>query len=285
MDPLEDWLEGMQPRLVGLIDFELADGALPDYGAASLARLEAELLVRPAPAADFLERVAGFLGEALLTVAGGRWRWDERLALPVVSPDPALGLPVLCPARIVDRARELRDGGEFGRAYRRLETAVAERRRAVPGWEPVKEPTPGLDREPALLGEEFLARWLPERAARHPAWLAAYARRPQRWDFSAGSLGELEEAARQLAANSRELAEHPEFAEGAVWYLGEVLRPAMRAQWNYFPGDPAEGMFLGRPFLDQLLPDGEVAVPVLILQIALDDRAPGVLRRIHDRLA
>ncbi|WP_031064419.1 hypothetical protein [Streptomyces sp. NRRL WC-3742] len=284
MDPLEDWLEGMQPRLVGLIDFELEEGALPDYGAASLARLEAELLARPVPAADFLERVAGFLGEALLTVAGGGWRWDERLALPVVSPDRALGLPPLCPAQIVDRARRLRGGDEFGRAYRGLEAAVAERRSAVPGWEPAKEPTPGLDRDLTVRGGEFLAQWLPERAARHPAWLATYARRPQRWDFSAGSLGELEQTSRQLVGSSGELADHPDFADGAVWYLGEVLRPAIRAQWNYYPGDPADGMFLGRPFLDQLLPDGEVAVPFLILQIALDDRAPGVLRRIHDRL-
>ncbi|WP_031066398.1 hypothetical protein [Streptomyces sp. NRRL WC-3742] len=291
MDPLQEWLEGMHPRVTGLVDHELAQGALPDYSAASLARLEAEVLARSArntrsaPTAEFLERVAAFLGEALLTLAGGHWEWDDQGDGPVVAPDAALGLAPLSPARIVGRAQESGDGGEFGRAYRSLEAAIAERRAAVPGWEPVKELTPGLDRDLTLYGEDFLAHWLPERAAQHHAWLATYTRRPERWDFSPDSLGELEETLRELVACSEELASHPEFTDGAVWYLGEVIRPAMRARWNYYPGDPAENMFLGRPFLDQFLPDGRTAVPFLILQIALNDRAPGMLRRIHDRLA
>ncbi|MFJ9690610.1 hypothetical protein [Kitasatospora sp. NPDC101183] len=282
MDPLEDWLEGMHPRVTGLVDHELPEGALPDYSAASLARLEAELLARSAPTAEFRERAAAFVGEALLTVAGGHWEWD---GLPVVVPDAALGLAPLRPGQLVDQARESGDGGEFGRAYGRLEAAVAERRSAEPGWEPVKEPTPGLDRDLTLYGEDFLAHWLPERAAQHEAWLAKYAHRPERWDFSPDSLGELEETLRQLISSADELASHAEFADGAAWYLGEVIRPGMRARWNYYPGDPADGMFIGCPFLDQLLPEGKTAVPFLILQIALNDRAPGVLRRIRDRLA
>ncbi|GAA2474406.1 hypothetical protein GCM10010406_08030 [Streptomyces thermolineatus] len=286
MDPLEDWLEGMQPRLAGLVDFEWPDGSLTDCSPASLARLEAELIARAEPGADFMERVAGYLGEALLSVAGGRWSWDERRGLPVVLPDPELGLPAVCPAELVERARQQRDGDEFGRSLRELERAAAEKQAAAPGWTPVKEPTPGLDQDPtATFDSPYLDAWLAKHAAGLPAWLATYAERPGLWDFSQASLNELEAEARRRASGPDELAAHPEFADGASWYLGEVLRPAMRAQWCYHPGEPdGDNMFVGRPFLDQLIPDGTVAVPFLLIQVALADRAPGVLRRAYDRL-
>ena len=43
-------------------------------------------------------------------------------------------------------------------------------------------------------------------------------------------------------------------------------------------------MFVGRPFLDQLIPNGELAVPFLLHQIALDNREPGLLHQIFERL-
>ncbi|MFE3325920.1 hypothetical protein [Streptomyces sp. NPDC059176] len=288
MEPLEDWLEDMQPRLAGLVDFELPPGALAltDRSPTSLARLEAELLARSAPGADFLERVAGFLGEVLLSAAGGSWAWDERRGVPVVTPDPELGLPSVCPAELVEKARRRRDGDEFGRSLRELERAVAEKQAVAPGWRPVKEPTSGLDQDPtATFDSPYLDAWLAKRAAGLPAWLATYAERPGLWDFSQHSLDELEAAARRRVSGPDELAEHPDFAEGASWYLGEVLRPAMRAQWCYHPGEPdGDNMFVGRPFLDQLIPDGTVAVPFLLIQVALADRGPGVLRHVYDRL-
>ncbi|MFG2196778.1 hypothetical protein [Streptomyces sp. NPDC048639] len=287
MEPLEDWLEGMQPRLAGLVDFELPPGVLTltDRSPVSLARLEAELLARTAPGADFQERVAGYLGEALLSAAGGSWTWDERRGLPVVSPDPELGLPAVCPAELVERARRRRDGEEFGRGLRELERAVAEKQAAAPGWTPSKQPTPGLDRELTAYAWPYLDAWLAKHAAGLPAWLAAYAERPELWDFTQRSLDELEAAARQQVRGPDGLAAHPEFAEGASWYLGEVLRPAMRAQWCYHPGEPdGDNMFVGRPFLDQLIPNGTVAVPFLLIQIALADRVPGVLRGVYDQL-
>ncbi|GGW39554.1 hypothetical protein [Streptomyces xantholiticus] len=285
MDPLEDWLEGMQPRLAGLVDFEWPDGSPTDCSPASLARLEAELVARIEPGADFMERVAGYLGEALLSAAGGCWAWDERRGLPVVLPDPELSLSAVCPAELVEQARQHRDGDEFGRSCRDLERAVAEKQAAAPGWTPSKQPTPGLDRELTAPRSAYLDRWLAKHAAALPAWLATYAERPELWDFSQKSLDELEAAARQLVSRPAGLAAHPEFAEGAAWYLGEVLRPAMRAQWCYHPGDPdGDNMFVGRPFLDQLVPEGTVAVPFLLLQIALADREPGVLRHAYERL-
>ncbi|MFF9347043.1 hypothetical protein [Streptomyces sp. NPDC014734] len=285
MDPLEDWLESMQPRLAGLVDFEWPDGSLTDFSPTSLARLEAELVARTGPGADFMERVAGYLGEALLSAAGGCWAWDELRGLPVVVPDPELGLSAVCPAELVERARRRRDGGEFGRSRRELERAVADKQAAVPCWTPSKQPTPGLDSELTAFDSPYLDEWLAKRAAGLPAWLAAYAERPGLWDFSQRSLDELETAARQRVSGPDELAAHPEFAEGASWYLGEVLRPAMRARWCYHPGEPdGDNMFIGRPFLDQLIPDGTVAVPFLLLQVAIADREPGVLRRVYDRL-
>ncbi|WP_406859037.1 hypothetical protein ABZO31_01800 [Streptomyces sp. HUAS MG47] len=288
MDPLEEWLEGMQPLLAGLVDLELPPGAvtLSDRSPEALARVEAELVGRAAPAADFLERVAGYVGESLLSAAGGHWTWDERRGLPVVSPDPGLGLPAVCPAELVERARRDQDGDAFGRSRRALERAVAEKQAAEPDWTPVKEPTPVLDHDPTeTFDSPYLDAWLAQRAAGLPAWLATYAERPERWDFSQGSLDELEAAARRQVSDPDELAEHAEFAEGASWYLGEVLRPAMRAQWCYHPGEPdGDNMFVGRPFLDQLVQEGTVAVPFLLIQVALADRAPGVLRHAYDRL-
>lgn len=285
MDPLEDWLEGMQPRLAGLVDFEMPAGALPDYSPESLARLEADLVARGKPGADFAERVAGYLGEALLSVAGGCWGWDYRHDLPVVLPDPELDLPGIrvCPAELVEHARQHRSGEEFVRTYRDLERAVIQRQAAVPGWAPTKQPTPGLDRELVVYGSEYLDKWLAEHAAGLPTWLAEYADRPERWDFSPESLDELEAAVRRLVPGPDELSAYPEFADGAAWYLGEVLRPAMRAHWSYHAGDPdGDNMFIGRPFLDPLIPGGAVAVPFLLLQIVLDNREPGVLRQLFE---
>ncbi|WP_030762759.1 MULTISPECIES: hypothetical protein [unclassified Streptomyces] len=285
MDPLERWLEGMQPRLAGLADFELPAGSLPDHSPASLARLEAELVARVEPGADFMERVAGYVGEALLTVAGGGWGWDEARALPVVLPDPELDLPAVCPAELVERARRHREGDTFGRSVRDLERAVADKRAASPGWTPRRQPTPGNGRELTRSGSDYLDGWLAEHAAGLPAWLTTYAERPDRWDFSRGSLDELEATTRRLVPGPAELSAYPGFADGAAWYLGEVLRPAMRAQWSYHPGEPdGDNMFTGRPFLDQLVPDGKVAVPFLLLQIVLANREPGLLVQIFEGL-
>lgn len=284
MGSLADWLEGMQPRVAGLVDFEMPVGSLPDYSAASLARLEAELVGRGEPGADFLDRVVGYLGEALLTVAGGQWGWDGRRDLPVVLPDPELGLPAVRPAELVERALHRRDGDEFGRTYAYLAQAVAAKQAQASGWTPTKQPTPGLDRRPNTVRSEFLDGWLAERAAGLPDWLGKYAQRQELWDFSPESLDALEAAARDLVPGPAELSGHPEFADGAVWYLGEVLRPAMRAQWCYVPGElDANNMFVGRPYLEQPVPNGSATVPFLLLQIVLHDRTPGLLRKLFEQ--
>ncbi|MFG2975449.1 hypothetical protein ACGFYY_21020 [Streptomyces sp. NPDC048331] len=275
----------MQPRLAGLVDFELPPGSSMDCSPASLARLEAELVARPEPGTDFVERVAGYLGEALLTVAGGGWGWDEGRALPVVLPDAELGLPAVCPAELVERARRRRDGDTFGRSFRGLERAVADKRAVSPDWRPLRQPAPGSGHERTGFGTEHLDGWLAEREAGFVAWRSIYAERPDRWDFSRASLAELEVVTRRLVPGPAELSASPDFADGAAWYLGEVLRPAMRAQWSYHPGEPdGDNMFIGRPFLDQLVPDGKVAVPFLLLQIVLTNREPGLLVQIFEGL-
>ncbi|WP_405102350.1 hypothetical protein [Micromonospora sp. NBC_01412] len=285
MSPLEDWLEGMQPRLTGLLDFELSEGDAWDYSAASLARLEAEMLSRFVPTPDFLERVSGYLGEALLTAGGGRWAWDPGRGLPLVLPDEALALPPVCPADLVERALAAADGGEFGRAYRALELAVVERRAAEPGWEPHKEPTPGLDEVPGAMPSAELDTWLAVRKETWAAWLAEYGERPERWDFSVASLDELEALLLRLVSAPEELAARAELSEGAAWYLGEVLRPVLSAHWCYFPGDPdGENMFIGRPFLKQPVPNGRMVVPFVLLKGVLARREPGLLRQVAERL-
>ncbi|MEV4759355.1 hypothetical protein AB0J86_30265 [Micromonospora sp. NPDC049559] len=286
MEPLEEWLESMQPRIAGLLDLELPQGREWDYSPDSLARLEAEVLARAVPTPDFRQRVSGYLGEALLTTAGGRWGWETSRGLPLVLPDPELDLPPICPADLVERALANRDGDEFGRAYRALELAVTRRRATDPGWRPRKEPTPGLDPEPAAEPPAELDAWLAERKAGFAAWLTEYAPRPERWDFSVASLDELEEVLLRLVPAPEELAARAEFAEGASWYLGEVFRPVLSARWRYHPGEPdPENMFVGRPFLEQPVPNGRTVVPFVLLKGVLARREPGLLRGLAERLA
>jgi hypothetical protein len=285
VDSLESWLEGMQPRLAGLLDFELPQGQDWDYSAASLARLEAELLSRTVLTPDFLERVAGYLGEALLRACGGQWAWERGRGLPLVVPSQALALPPICPADLVVDALETGRGGVFAGAHRTLRLAVTQRQASEPGWEPHQEPTPGLGQQLGVQPSAELGAWLAARKAGWAAWLAEYGQAPERWDFSVASLDELESLSLRRVSDPRTLAAQAEFSEGAAWYLGEVLRPVLSARWCYFPGDLSEeNMFVGRPFLEQPVPNGRMVVPFVLLTGVLARREPGLLRRVAEQL-
>jgi hypothetical protein len=210
----------MQPRLAGLLDFELPQGETWDYSAASLARLEAEMLSRSVPTPNFLQRVSGYVGEALLRAGGGAWAWDRGRGLPVVLVRQALNVPPICPADLVARALTTRNGGVFAAAHRKLHLAM----------EAGRGPTAGAGQDPGAKPPAELGAWLSERTAGWAGWLAEHEQQPERWDFSIASLDHLESLLLRRVSDPRRLARHGEFCEGAAWYLGEVLRPVLSAR-------------------------------------------------------
>jgi hypothetical protein len=123
---------------------------------------------------------------------------------------------------------------------------------------------------------EYLHRWLSEREAQFPAWVRDYGGDggEAAWDFSPESLDALEELVIERGATPEQLLEDEQnapFVDGALWYLGEVLRRARPLPWEYVRGntsDPTVG------HIDML----EVLTGVL----TSIDR--GALRRQYERL-
>jgi hypothetical protein len=288
--PLTEWLETMQPRLARLQAFEVPEFPL-DYSAVSLDLLEAEVLARypfddrPGSRAGFTEAAMGYLGEALLNVAGGRWEWDHGDDMPVAHFDPELRLAPISPLHLIVEAGQRRTGKEFVRARETLEQAVAGRRGQDSSWSPTKEPTPGLDAVPRPDGSPFLDRWLSERDGAFPRWIADHAEGADGWDFSAESLDLLQAVVlgRLKTLEDFDRPENHDFIDGAAWYLGEVFRRAAGGHWTYYEGEPSPvNMYVGRPFVERLTPRETSSVPYLTLQATVQVGTPGYLR---DRLA
>jgi hypothetical protein len=284
--PLEDWRETMQPRLARLQAFEVPGFPL-DYSPASLDRLEAEVLARHPvdDRASFTEAAAGYLGEALLHVAGGRWEWDDANDVPVAQFDPELKQAPVSPLHLIVEAGQRRTGAEFVRARESLARAVADRQAREPSWSPTKEPTPGLDAVPRTDRSPFLDRWLPERERAFPLWIVDYAGGTGGFDFSAESLDLLQAVVLGRLATPEDVdrAENRDLVDGAVWYLGEVFRRAAGGHWRYYEGEPDPvNMYAGRPFVKRLTPTESSIVPHLALQATVQVGTPGYLR---DRLA
>jgi hypothetical protein len=284
--PLWEWRETMQPRLARLQAFEVPEFPL-DYSVDSLELLEAEVLARypfddrPGSRGSFTEAAMGYLGEALLNVAGGRWEWDDDNDMPVAHFDPELHLAPVSPLHLIVEAGQRRSGNEFARVLASLEQAVADRRAVDPSWSPTKEPTPGLDAVPEPDGSPFLDRWLPERERAFPQWVAHYAQGAGGWDFSAESLDLLQAVLldRLKTLEDFELAEHQDFIDGAMWYVGEVFRRESGAHWKYYGGEPnPNNPYAGRPFVARLTPRENDDLPHLALQATVQRATPGYLR-------
>ncbi|MDN0196947.1 hypothetical protein [Streptomyces sp. S.PNR 29] len=93
------------------------------------------------------------------------------------------------------------------------------------------ETEPAPDRHPELVA------WLETRAAGFERW-ARDTGAPEYWNFSPESLDALEELVRRTFAAQEEIAaaRSGEFVQGAVWYIGEVIRrSAPDAVWRYDP--------------------------------------------------
>jgi hypothetical protein len=251
------WREEMQPRLVAL-------GIPLDFAPATLARLEKMVAESP----HLALAAAGYLGEALMRVGGGRWEMTD--AGPIVHFDPALELPSLAVLELVPNSVDAHD---------EITRAVADFKARNPDWSPKKEHTPAVD--PIDDSEHpqhpWLVSWLAARAEAFPQWTIDH---PGPWDFTPESLDALEKLVQTLGLSSEE------FVEGAVWYLGEVAVRHRGARWKYYyderPYSETGSVWNNNPFVDQPDPDGVGEVPIYLLKTAVRRGEPGVLR---DRFA
>jgi hypothetical protein len=141
-EPTGQWLDDMD-LVLDHFRYDLLPRDFPfDFSPDSLATLE-PLLVDEWPAdggprtvdGDFARGALTYLGESLMRVAGGRWRWSGG---PAVSFDPVLRLPDRPLLELAAEAVERDGGGVFARACAGLAAAVAAHEAANPGWEPTK---------------------------------------------------------------------------------------------------------------------------------------------------
>ncbi|GAA2860600.1 hypothetical protein Acy02nite_56850 [Actinoplanes cyaneus] len=219
---LEEWVDSVQPRIVGLEGL----GLRLDYGRDDLAVLER--LATGDVSAEFVAGCAAYLGETLLRAAGGGWVAGD--GHPAVRADPALDLPEVTPAELFE------EEGLAAETFDAWASAVAARTRTEPGWRPVKEPTPGLDPHPAPASPEVDA-WLAGREADFPRWVARWA--PDgTWDFSPASLNRLADLLIQLLGDKAAVLDpaNRDLVEGAAWYTGEAYRRAGDGQWSWQDG-------------------------------------------------
>ncbi|MCA1709224.1 MAG: hypothetical protein LC808_40460, partial [Actinobacteria bacterium] len=71
-----------------------------------------------------------------------------------------------------------------------------------------------------------------------------------------------------------------DFVNGAVWYLGEVMRTAKGGEWHYrSPTSGSRGPDVGRPYVQQPTEHGSTTAPILALKNLVDRRPPGYLRK------
>jgi hypothetical protein len=288
-DRLEDWVQSVQPAIMHLEAFQVPGDVKLDFSPASLRRVEEILLDRFGDAADLddpdeqglVEGAMAYVGETLMRVAGGSWTWEAGSQTPVVQADPELGLAPEAPRRLLATAVERGDGEQLAAACAAWSAAVAKFVAQRPSWHPDKRPTPGLDRaeSPDL---PDLNRWLEQRDAGFAGWVSRYA--PDgTWDFSPGSLDALASLVRRIAPTDEELQDpsHRDFADGASWYLGEVMRRGIGGRWMYQEDerDPSAPV----PSVDLPGPRVRVIVPFVYLRIALED--PGFLRARFDKFA
>lgn len=260
-EPTERWLDDMDLVLENL-RFGLLPRDFPfDYSAASLDLLEPLIAARWPPDGDlveddFLRGALCYVGESLMRVAGGGWRWSYG---PVVSFDPALGLPDL----------PLTGSASFSRVHAELVAGVTAR----PGWEPTKLWTPA-DPSGDPPASPQLESWLQRQEAAFASWTGGP------WDFSPRSIEALEQVLLSTVPAGEGTdpdAGHPA-VDAAAWYFGETLIRNGGGRWTFTPGDPsAFDLTTGRPVVQPSDPDRSLVVPTVSVATVLQQRAAGQL--------
>ncbi|MGP3984005.1 hypothetical protein [Streptomyces sp. KR80] len=191
---------------------------------------------KPAPnAASGADEETIYLGEVLLSIAGGRWAWGDRE--PVVVPDEVLGLPAIAPHRLINYAVQTGSGHEFASVAASWQQQAATYRASHQGWEPVRYGMADAGNNPRL------NEWLERRRADFPAWAEAAGGGTRVWDFSIESVDRLQDIFLGLFHTRDEMRENADgpFIADAMWYLGEVQVRHAGASWNWQPepvGEP-----------------------------------------------
>jgi len=279
-EPTERWLDDMDLLLENL-RFGLLPRDFPfDFSPASLTRLEPLLVDRWPPddpgdlvQDDFLRGALTYLGESLMRVAGGRWRWSGG---PVVSFDPVLGLDDQPLADLVGRAVDRTDDGVFAEVHRELTAAVAAR----PGWEPTKLVTPA-DPSGDPPPSAQLETWLRRQEAAFTRWAAEHPE-GEPWDFSPRSIDALERVLLSTVPAGEVTdpdAGHP-VVDAAAWYFGETVIRNCEGRWTLTPGEPgAESLTRGRPVVRLPEPDRRLVAPTVTVATLVQLGAAGYLVR------
>lgn len=280
-DGLAHWLDHIGPMLDGLKDLVAESGVKLDHSAASLRDLERLLLAETldaAPREGLVEALGGYLGEVLLTVGGGAWAWDGGSGLPVAVLDAG---GTVEPMSLVLDAVTHRTGTVWASEHERVMAEAARRRADDGGWEPRRADPPALATGTAHgTPDPWLTRWLTTRRERFDAW-SAETGRAQELDFSPASLIPLAQVVRQRIPSAEALDAQIEgdFAQGAIWYLGEVARIHGAARWRYTPDpdDTSENPSVGRPWVAQDDDGGGSAIPALELWVTVEADTDDVL--------
>ncbi|GAB2584888.1 hypothetical protein Aab01nite_53600 [Paractinoplanes abujensis] len=290
------WLIRLSDRLDHLDDVLTRDeGQSLDFSAESLGVLERYLHGRygdqesidaDEEAEWIVEGAAAYTGELLMRLAGGRWDQETEPAtwrVPPIHADPALKLPAVAPLELALTAA--RGGGPaLTRSYTEWNVVVGEKRLAEPSWEPVKQPTIGVDPPTVEASESaYLADWLAAQERAFPAWADRFGTAAG-WDFSRESLVALGALVLRVLPGPdafRDPANLP-FREVAAWYGGETMRRSAGGHWKYRHGDPETTPFAGWPYLRRRLDDGAFGQPYLAIQLGVDWRDPDLLVQQYD---
>jgi hypothetical protein len=296
---LNAWQQRLAPLIAGVDEFVL--GRTSDPGsAAALDLLEAYLLdstpVGTVPGSGIADAAVGYLGESLLAIGGGAWKWDETVDRPVVRLDPTLHR-VIDPAQLIMETVTVRTGSVWSSLLAVITNDVDRRRQQDPDWQPARADQPVIGKPADIEPDDpWLTTWLAERQERFTDWVMLTDEPAEAWDFGPGSLDLLERVIRIRIPGPRALGreQYDEFREGAIWYLGEIARRHRGARWHYTPLDPRatsgansrQNPYAGDPYVAQDAvdghPDGNIAMPLLELEVVLETEEAGVLR---DRFA
>ncbi|WP_406274091.1 hypothetical protein OH799_00490 [Nocardia sp. NBC_00881] len=213
-----------------------------DHSADSLRRFE-ELLLDAGPDPELDAAVAGYLGETLRLVGGGKWSGTtvEMVGGP--------GLVSVATIDLVLLARRMRDGVTFTRVYSAWERRAGELRTRSRDWRPVRSQAPRPVPAPAVV-----QTWCAEREREFPDWVARYGA-GRTWDFSRESLEALTSVIFDVTPTRGELfsPDNATFLAGALWYFGEVLRRVRPSYWRYI-------QYLEKPQPDDPLQCIEIAI-------------------------
>jgi hypothetical protein len=234
-----------------------------DFSRDSLLTL-GEIMAEPGRSEADKECAAWYFGETLFRARPSRWHFKgqeltgDRAWWISITSHGRRGFVGNYPVREIEGrlgSRGPDDATWLRNAYDRWVTAEMRERVEESGKRRLRAKSKAAKR---LSDAEYLRRWLAERLEQFPAWARDYGG-DSTWDFSPESLDALEDLVSERGAIPEEMLEdeqHAPFIDGALWYLGEVLRRTSALPWRFVRGetsDPAVGNIDTLEFLTGVL--------------------------------